>query len=323
MSEEAIKSDNPNLPDKGPHPESELDRLRLARKNELVAIRNSNRGYSGRYSYDDAAYELESHWLEKDSTFISRGFPILFGSSELTPETRIQFAGRRPQEDYEFSWDIVNFLDKLVQKRNPQQALGGIDLPQDFILDMGCGRGIALEDIWAYYGPVLNLYLKGNTGHLPNYAPQFLEKGIELIRGGLTDQGDKSQRPANGYTLIMANQVFNYYQDSLPFVEFAFKNLSSEGIFPASYHAVFGPNIEIIDIKGQPISNPQGYLADRMRKLDWVRQGNLILIKAHPTEKLGLKFIKKEPARTFIPSVSWERRARWGYVDTKFFQITE
>lgn len=304
-------------------PLSELDKHRLVRKQDLVKVRQTYPGYSMRYAHSDKSYEKESDWLDNDSTFISRGLPTLFGSREMTPDTRIPYEGRRQWEDYDFENFIVKYFDNLVKTKNPDEKVSRADLEKDWVLDMGCGRGVALEDIWAYYGPVLNLYLKGNTGHLPNYAPKFLKRGIELIGGSLTDQGVLTQRPPNGYSLIMANQVLHYYEDALPFVEFGFKNLTPDGVFPLSYGAVFGDNIAILDTKGKLLSRPNDYLDERIRKLGWTREGDLLVVRANPTKKIGLSFVKDEGSYKRGISLSWDRPARDEYMERKVFQITE
>jgi len=270
--------------------ENSLDQLRIARKKELESVRDADDCHS---INGDFSFGRESYWLEKDSGFISRGLP-LFGNQE---HARLPFNRRWSQKfDYEFAQTIIQHLDQLVQQRNPDEQTERNDLPLDSILDMGCGRGIALGDIWAYYDPVLNLYLKGNTGHNPGYQKAFLKRGIEIFQGRLTDEGLENKRPQQGYALIMASHSMIYYENPLPFVQFAAERLSLEGIFPVNIVDVFGEDLEIVDKGNQRISTPQDYLSERFAALGWRQDGDLLVVKNNPLLKLGLTYIPQQEA---------------------------
>lgn len=204
-----------------------LDHLRLRLKEDFVSFRQRFIGYtiSGQdYGLSAEAFEKESYWLEKDSSFINRGLPLFSRKGRIYYE-------RKKEVFYEFATAAIEYLDALVEKRNPQQDLAlAHQLEENWILDLGCGRGIALEDICAYYNPLLNLKLVGTTLHTPSYQREFAQRNIFLVEAPpLLIPAELV--PKQGYTLIMANQVTQYYEDKAPFVRFGQKHRSAEGIF--------------------------------------------------------------------------------------------
>ncbi len=211
-----------------------LDHLRLRFKEDFVSFRQRFIGHtiSGQLTgISQEAFEKESYWLEKDSSFINRGLPL------FSREGRIYYK-REKEVFYDFAEAALKHLDALVYKKNPQQDLAlAHQLEEDWILDLGCGRGISLEDICAYYNPLLNLKLVGTTLHTPGYQREFAQRNIFLVEAQpLTIPAELV--PKQGYSLIMANQVLAYYEDKAPFVRFGQKHRSAEGIFLADAHLI-------------------------------------------------------------------------------------
>jgi hypothetical protein len=208
-----------------------LDHLRLQRKKELASLRQRYLGHtisSQQSSISAEAFEKESYWLEKDSSFINRGLPL------FSRKGRIYYR-REKEVFYESAQEILEYLDALVDKRNPQQKISHSELAEDWILDLGCGKGIALEDLCAYYGPLLNLKLVGTTFHTPGYQQEFARRNIFLLESQPLAL-PSNLVPEQGYSLIMANQVIEYYPstDLQEFVQFAQRQLTAEGLFSSS-----------------------------------------------------------------------------------------
>ena len=190
---------------------------------------------------------------------------------------------------------IIRHLDSLVEQRNPKHLIDRKYASKVRILDIGCGRGIALEDIAAYYGPLLNLRLEGESLHTPRYAEEFAKRNIFWREVPPLQRHNKTM-----YDLIMANNVIGYYYNPLGFLNFGREHLTADGIFIIDL--IDFKNIVIIDKKHKMISDPQEYLFNAYKKMGWVidLKSKSLVVKAYPHDELKLTSIPalKIPAPT-------------------------
>ena len=277
---------------------NDLDKLRLQSKTELEGTRSEHYVSTSADTQAQKKDQAAAYWLLRgDIPFrdTHRGLP-LFSEAGWIPYKR----GPGCNSFY-IGWDvIIRYLDSLVEKRNTERVVGRTGLKKDTILDMGCGGGIFLEDVSAYYGPVLNLDLMGTTLVLPGYTRDFKDRGITLLRGNAMDI-DTPLKPPDGYTMIIANQVVEYYDDPLSFLQFGRTNLNQEGVFFISHSAVHR-NIEIYDSARQRISDPCEFLSEKYEEMGWTSEptcmGDAVLaVRSYPDDCLNLEFINHNVAK--------------------------
>lgn len=269
---------------------STIDQLRITRKRELVKLRGR---MGGHFINGLPGSAKESDWLEEDRSFINRGLPLFGRTGDSQYPARLPFK-RAYEVYYDSSAIVLSHLDRLNSRHNPEQEVGKSGMERVSVWDIGCGRGVALEDIWAYYGPTLDLNLKGSTLHTPQYYDEYLQRGIEIHQGELGDEGLKGTRPVEGYSLIMAEWSLIYHTRPLDLVKYAAKRLSNDGIFPVTYSDVFRGETIIVDKDHNQINDPTGYVYEQLHRLKWEIRGGIIVVNKKNRPSIGLRYLEQD-----------------------------
>lgn len=270
------------------------DQLRLKRKQELVRLRHENAGHSISSKSFAADNGKMSEWLENDRSFICRGFSL------FAPEGRIPFIKGPKEHFYAGESIILSHLDQLLEKYN-SKLIPGKASPTINILDLGCGRGIALEDLSAYYGIFLNMKLYGDTLFTPFYQKKFSERGIIIKES--TPSFDNGLDPKEGYSLIMANRVLEYLPNRLEYLVVGSQHLEDGGIFPIIEIKYLIDDIRILDQHNKMLANLD-FLFEEFARLGWKiehpeNEEKMLIVKKSKAD-LHLRYLHKTEAQTLL-----------------------